>query len=240
MTTTTPDSPPLTGRSVTRLYGAVAGSSALTLVSFFASGPDAPDEGAAGGTVRRWAEDNASAIGVGVLGYALAALGIILLTVSLRRLLIEVQGRAGFRVDLATVAGALTATWLMMQAAVAAVPLVAADDDGKLTHLSDSTLETLELFNHLGETFSDVGIIVPQSLFVLAVSASIVSSKALPKWLGHLGLLIGAAGLASLPLIAFNLGPLAVLFFVALFGFVLWQLCLLLTSLVRLVKARRA
>ena len=240
MTTETTPPPVRTGPSVARLYGAVAGSTALVLTAFFLVGPDAPDAGASGETVRRWAEDNSAAIGTGVLGYAVGALGIILLTASMRRLLVHAQGRDGLRVDLATVTGALTATWLMMQGAVSAIPLVAADDDGKLDHLSDSTLETFEIFNHLGETYSDVVIAVPQSLFMLAVSAVIVTSAALPKWVGHLGLVIGAAGLLSLAQVGFNLSPLAVLFFVQLFGFVLWQVCLFVTSLVRFIKARKA
>jgi hypothetical protein len=119
------------------------------------------------------------------------------------------------------VSGSLSALWLGVTAAVDLIPVVAANDAGKLSAYSDQTLLTLDLVDRLGETFGDVST-VPRGLFLVSAGLLIVRHRMLPRWTGYLALVIGAASLIGIVV-------------VGLFGFVLWILIVGVASVVMLL-----
>lgn len=206
----------------------------LFVVSIFFEGPVEPDDNASADQLRTYYSDNLAAIELQVFGEVLSALALILLAVGVGRLVRSAW--SGLTTDLAVVAGALTAVWMWVQAAVDLVPAVVADDDGSFENVADSTMLSLDLVARIGETFGDVAT-VPRSLFVLAASIAMISSRVLPRWLGYVGVAVGTAGLLGVAGVAFG-GALTIPWFVGLFGFLLWTLVLAVTCLARAVRAR--
>jgi hypothetical protein len=209
----------------------------LTFVSLFFEGPEWPAEDATAEQVRAHVESNLGGIGLQVFGESLAFLGVVLLTVGLRAL---GRGRGGEKVmlDLALVAGALTAVWFWFQAAVDMVPLVATDDDGRLDHYADGTVLAMDLVNRIGETFGDLST-VPRGLFLLAVSLVVLRTRMLPRWTGWFGLVVAAASLLAVVAMPAPSAVGSVTWFVGLFGFVLWLLVVGVTSLVQALRRPR-
>ena len=105
------------------------------------------------------------------------------------------------------------------------IPVVAANDAGKLSAYSDQTLLTLDFIDRLGETFGDVST-VPRGLFLICAGLLIVRHRVLPRWIGYLALVVGAASLIGIVV-------------VGLFGFALWILIVGVASTVMLLAQRR-
>jgi len=110
------------------------------------------------------------------------------------------------------------------------IPVVAANDAGKLSAYSDQTLLTLDLIERLGETFGDVST-VPRGFFLVCAGLLIVHHGVLPRWTGYLALVLGAASLIGIVV-------------VGLFGFALWTLIVGVASIVMVsaqwTKSRRS
>ena len=119
------------------------------------------------------------------------------------------------------------------------IPIVAADADGSLAHYPGDTLQALHLFDDFGEALGDVAT-VPRGLFLVAVSLLALQVRLLPRWTGWFGLFVGAASLAALPVLAWPEGPIAVAWFVGLFGFLLWAAAVAVICGVRVIRGRRA
>jgi hypothetical protein len=129
----------------------------------------------------------------------------------------------------------MTSLWLGFTASVDAIPLVAANDDGKLSAYSDQTLLTLDFMDRLGETFGDIST-VSRGLFLVSIGLLVVRHRVLPRWTGYFALVVGVVSLVGIVGSAF--GPLAAAWLVGLFGFVLWVLVVGVASLVMLVRSR--
>lgn len=209
----------------------------LMFAALFLPEPEEPAHGASGKAIRAYLESNQSGIGLYVLGGTLTFLGMIVFVVALRSLMQQVDaGR--FLTDLATAGGLLTAVWMWVAASVEMIPLVMADEDLKMSEYTNDTLLTLDLFGRLSETLGDIST-VPRGLMVLAVSLVALRTRFVPRWIGHVGLLVSAASLVSVAGVGWQTAALSTAWFVGLFGFFLWALMIGVTFIVQGVRGSR-
>ena len=222
MTTENMDAPPATTRVNDQLTLAIVGISALVLsASLWVSAPEPPEPGASAARIRSFIEANLHQTTLAVTAAAIGFGALILLTVGLWRLVAARGDGQSFAAVSMLVSGALSALWLGVTGAVDLIPVVAANDAGKLSAYSDQTLLTLDLIDRFGETFGDVST-VPRGLFLICAGWLIVRHRLLPRWTGYLALVIGAASLIGIVV-------------VGLFGFALWILIIGVASTVMLL-----
>lgn len=207
----------------TSRYRLPAGLASLVVggVLMTASMPE-PKEGMAGPPLRRFYEDNLAATEVAVLLGAVSVVAMILAVAFVRRLLIDVAAD-GHLVDIVTIAGTLTVVWLWLSTATGAIVPLMADDRGRFPSYTDQALADVDLFSRLSEAWGDIGM-GSVGLYIGAASLAAIRSGAFPRWIGGVGLVIAAAALISLVGAVWTPAPVTVLFFVGLFGFVLWNL----------------
>jgi hypothetical protein len=230
MTTEHMDAPPATTRVHDRLTLAIVGISALVLsASLWVSAPGPPEPGASAARIRSFIEANLHQTTLAVVAATIGFGALILLTVGLWRLVAARGDGQSFAAVTLLVSGSLSALWLGVVGAVDLIPVVAANDAGKLSAYSDQTLLTLDFIDRLGETFGDVST-VPRGFFLVCAGLLIVRHRVLPRWTGYLALVVGAASLIGIVV-------------VGLFGFVLWTLIIGVASIVMLLaqwkKSRR-
>ena len=237
MTTEHIEAPPAAERSHDRTTLAVVGVSALVLTAtLFVEFPEPPEPGASAGRIRSYLEANLDQTGLAVMAATVGFGALLLVTVGLWRLVAARGGGQSFAAVMLLISGALSSLWLGVAGAVELVPVVAADDAGKLSAYSDQTLLTFDLVDRLGETFGDVST-VPRGFFLVCAGLLIVRHRVLPRWTGHLALVVGAASLVGIVATALD-GGIALTWLVGLFGFVLWFLVIGVASLVMLLLAR--
>jgi len=215
-------------RSASLLAGC---SGVVVFLALLVSGPQDLPEGATGDEVRRYLEGNLNGIGWLVFAQAVAFGALLLFVVGLRLLMRAGEEPGRLLSDLAAVGGLLTAASFALKASLDMVPLVMADDYGKLTPYDDRTLRALDLLNRLGETVGDVAT-VPRGLLVLAVSLLALRSRFLPTWLAYLGLVVAAASLVGTVSLGWDLGFFSAAGLVGLFGFAGWVLAVSIVLLV--------
>jgi hypothetical protein len=208
----------------------IVGISALVLsASLWVSAPEAPEPGAPAARIRSFIEANLHQTTLAVMAASIGFGALILLTVGLWRLVAERGDGQSFAAVTLLVSGSLSALWLGVVGAVDLIPVVAANDAGKLSAYSDQTLLSLDFVDRLGETFGDVST-VPRGFFLVCAGLLIVRHKVLPRWTGYLAVPVGVASLFGIVL-------------VGLFGFVLWTLIVGVASIVMLLaqwtKSRR-
>ncbi len=236
MTTEHIEAPPGAERSRDRKTLAITGATALVLfATLWVEAPEAPEPGASPGRIRSFLESNLDQIGLAVTAASVGFGAMLLLTVALWRLVAARGDGQGFAAVTLLLTGGMTSLWLGFTAAVDAVPLVAANDDGKLSAYNDQTLLSLDFIDRLNETFGDITT-VSRGLFLMSIGLLVVRHRVLPRWTGHLALVVGAASLIGI--VGSALGPLAFAFLVGLFGFVLWVLIIGIASLVTLLRSR--
>lgn len=237
MTTEHIDAPSTTERLQDRANLAVVGVSALiTFATLWVETPEPPEPGASAARIRSFLEANLDQTGVAVMAATIGFGAFLVMTVGLWRLVAARGDGQSFAAVMLLLSGALTSLWLGFAGAVDLVPVVAANDAGKLSAYSDQTLLTLDLVDRLGETFGDVAT-VPRGFFLLSVGLLIVRHRMLPRWTGHFALVVGAASLIGIVATALD-GGIAVLWLVGLFGFALWVLIVGIASLVMLLMDR--
>ena len=228
------EAPPGAERSHDRTTLAITGAAALVLfATLWVEAPEAPEPGASAGRIRSYLETNLDQIGLAVTAATVGFGAMLLLTAALWRLVAARGAGQGIAAATLLLTGGMTSLWLGFTAAVDAVPLVAANDDGKLSAYNDQTLLSLDFIDRLNETFGDIST-VSRGLFLISIGLLVVRHRVLPRWTGHLALVVGAASLIGIV----ALGPLAVAFLVGLFGFVLWVLIIGIASLVTLLRSR--
>lgn len=204
----------------------MVGTSALVLsASLWVSAPEPPEPGASAARIRSFIEANLNHTKLAVAAATIGFGALILLTVGLWRLAAARGHGQGIAAVTLLVSGSLSALWLGVTAAVDLVPVVAANDAGKLSAYNDQTLLTLDLIDRLGETFGDVST-VPRGLFLVCAGLLIVRRRILPRWTGYPALVVGAASLVGIVL-------------VGLFGFALWVLVVGVVSIVMLLTQWR-
>jgi hypothetical protein len=218
-----------------RILAAVSATALVLFASLWVEAPEPPEPGASASRIRSYLETNLDQIGLAVMAATMGFGAMLLLTVALWRLVAtQGAGRGAAAVTL-LLTGAMTSLWLGFTAAVDAIPLVAADDDGKLSAYNDQTLLTLDFVDRLGETFGDIST-VSRGLFLVSIGLLVVRRRVLPRWTGYFALVVGAVSLIGIVGSAF--GPLAFAWLVGLFGFVLWVLVVGIASLVMLIRLR--
>lgn len=233
-----PAAPPATTHAQDRAILAVIGAAALILTATqFVETPEPPGPGASGAQIRLFIEANLDRTVLAVMASTIGFGALLLVTVGLWRLVATRRQGQSFAAIMLLISGNLSALWLGLAAAVDLIPVVAADDAGKLEAYSDQTLLTLDLVQRLNETFGDVWT-VPRGFFLISAGLLIVRHRMLPRWTGLLALVVGAASLLGILSISLK-GGIAIAWLVGLFGFVLWTLVLGVTSLV-LVLLRSA
>jgi hypothetical protein len=209
-------SPVRTPRLATGAAGLV-----LALTAMFSTLPE-PKDGTTGDALRRFYEDNLAATGLAVLGLTLSMIAFVLFLVGLRRLLSE-AGAERSTIDLMTVSGTLVTLWFWVEAATGSMVSVMANDSGRLSEYDDQALAHLDLFSRFSETFADIGLALT-GLFVASVSLAAIRTRFMPRWIGHVGLVVAAGCAVSLAGIAW-VNPVSTTgFFVGLLGFFLWTL----------------
>lgn len=234
MTTEHTDAPPATAPAHDRATLAVLGTSALVLsATLWVESPEPPEPGASADRIRSFIEANLDQTATAVMASAVGFGALLLVTVGLWRLVVARGDGQSFAAVMLLISGSLSALWLGVTGAVDLVPVVAADDAGKLSAYSDQTLLTLDLVERLGETFGDIST-VPRGFFLICAGLLIVRHRVLPRWTGHLALVVGAASLIGIVATALD-GGIAVAWLVGLFGFVLWILVIGAASLVMLL-----
>lgn len=216
---------------------ALTGVSALLLTAcLFVTAPEAPEPGAPVAQVRSFLESHLQAISAAALAGSVGFGALTVLTVGLWRLAaLRGAGQSAAAV-LMLVSGGLCSLWLAVQASVDLVPVVAADDAGTLSQYDDQTLLALDLVQRVGETFGDVST-TSRGLFLLAAGLVVVRHRVLPRWIGHLALVVGGASLVGLVGATVG-GPLTVVWLAGLLGFVLWVLVVGAAAVVLLMRTR--
>ncbi len=146
-------------------------------------------------------------------------------------------GAEEWSIDLMTVSGTLVAVWFWVSGAVGSVVLVMANDSGKLSEYDDQAIAHLDLFSRLSETFGDLAMAMV-GLFVASVSYAAVRTRFMPRWIGHVGLVVAVGCAVSLLGAAWMNPVFTTGFFVGLFGFFLWTLMTAVALCVRAVRSR--
>jgi len=217
-----------------RLATGLAGLT-MSVAVMFSTAPE-PEEGLSSGALRRFYESNLDATGLAVLCAALGFAAFVCFVVGLRRLLVD-AGAEEWSIDLMTVSGTLVAVWFWVSGAVGSVVLVMANDSGKLSEYDDQAIAHLDLFSRLSETFGDLAMAMV-GLFVASVSYAAVRTRFMPRWIGHVGLVVAVGCAVSLLGAAWMNPVFTTGFFVGLFGFFLWTLMTAAALCVRAVRSR--
>ena len=165
---------------------------------------------------------------------SLALTAFILFASGLHWLIHQTPAQGRLTAYLAAGSSGLLAVWYWLLGSLEAIPLVLADEAGKLTAYSDDALIILEPLGRLGETLGDIAT-VPRGLMILAVSLLAIPTRFLPRWLAIYGIATAAAALIGI-LAAWATPALGASELIGLFGFYVW---LLLLSIVLLVRAFR-
>jgi hypothetical protein len=209
----------------------LTGCAGLTVVGMhWFETPSELSGGANGSILRRYLEDSLDLIGRGVMAQTVAFGALVLFVVGLHSLVRDAEFPGRLLSDLAGLSGALVAVWFWLSGALAAIPLVLADDDGSLAGYSNQVLLSLDPLDRLGQTFGALAT-VPRGLLVLAVSILAVRTRFLARWVGYVGLAVAVVSLGAVVVAPFSLvGPLA---------FMVWILLVSAFLLVRAVQDRR-
>ena len=136
----------------------IAGTSGIVVVvaGFFDTTSDPPSGATAEETPGRWYEQNLDSIGLSVTAGAVELAAITIFVVALAQLMRAAEEPRRLLTDLATASGILVAVWLWLYAASAMIPLVMADDDGRLTAVPDTAVMAFDSIRRFNETIGDL------------------------------------------------------------------------------------
>jgi hypothetical protein len=180
--------------------------------------------GASGQVARSYLENHMGSAALSVLAQCVALIALVVFVMGMHWLMRRVETRGTLFSDLTVLSGGLVAVWFWLQASLDALPLVLADDAGKLTAYSDPALVFLEPLTRLGETLGDLGTI-PRGFLMLAISLLALRTRFVPRWIGFVGVVIGGVSLLATPA-AWAVPIFGAAVLVGLFGFYLWLLLL--------------
>ena len=194
------------------------------LVAFALAWIEGPNnlQGASGATVRRYFEGNFSTLQRDVWAETLVFAAVLIFVLGISSLMRQAEAPKGLYRDLTVLSGGLVAAAYWLQGSVDAVPLVLADDAGKLSSYSDQALVALEVLARVSETSGDLAT-VPRALLVLAVSLLALRTGFVPRWTAVIGLAVVALSLVGV-LGSWPIPALGGALVIALFGFYLWLL----------------
>ena len=227
------------GRQTTRTTTLIAGTSGIVVVTagFFDTTSD-PPSGATAEVLRRWYEQNLDSIGLSVTAGAGELAAITIFVVALAQLMRTAEEPRRLLTDLATASGILVAVWLWLYAASAMIPLVMADDDGRLTAVPDTAVMNFDSIRRFNETIGDLSA-VPRGLLILAVSLLALQARFLPRWIAWFGLIIATASLLCVIGPAWPIEPFGIAAMIGLFGFFIWLTLISATLLIRGARTKR-
>jgi hypothetical protein len=211
---------------------AMAGLTVFALA--WVEGPAGLAEAATGAEVRHYVENNLTSIGWKVLAESLALTAFMMFASGLTWLIHQTPAAGRLAAYLAAGSSGLLVVWYWLLGSLDAIPLVLADETGKLNAYSDDALIILEPLGRLGESMGDIAT-VPRGLMILAVSLLALPTRFLPRWLAIYGMATAAAALLGI-FAAWVTPALGASLLIGLFAFYLW---LLLLSVVLLVPAFR-
>jgi len=223
----------------TRTSTLVAGTSGIVAVTagLFDTTSD-PPSGATTEVLRRWYEQNLDSIGLSVTAGAVELGAITIFVVALAQLMRAAEEPRRLLTDLATAAGILVAVWLWLYTASTMIPLVMADDDGRLSAVSDAAVMNFDSIRRFNETIGDLSA-VPRGLLILAVSLLALRARFLPRWIAWFGLIIATASLICVIGPAWPMAPFGIAAMIGLYGFLIWLTLISATLLIRGAQTKR-
>lgn len=211
---------------------AAASGILFTVLSFAATIPDIPDDVTAA-SARAYLVDNATALRTFGVVMALSAAVLVVFVSHLRALMAHADGRRSYLADVAYGSGLLCATWLLVSGAMNSV----AAFDGPDSLPDAFVVQYLGLMS-VGDMIGTASTVLKGAL-LLAVSMVALRTRFLPRWIGWLGIVLGAMAVGA----TFSVVPNPVtgaLFYAGLFGFALWPLPVGIALTVKAIRERRA
>src|SRR5690242_12324443 len=221
----------------TLLTGAVAG--VVLLLTAFVSGPDGPP--VATGTppeIRTFLADNAAALQIATAGGLLAVAALLVFVASLTRLIRNHLPRSVLA-DVVLGAGGLLTVLLFLTVATTSLTLLLPDLIGSdRASVDDDVLRGWYALSGFTHFLGDLQM-APLALLFGAFSIAALRARMVARWVAVVGAGLAACAVAGLAGILSTWSPLYVLWFVALFGWLVWTLLVSIAFLVRWHRLRR-
>lgn len=212
---------------------AAAISGLLYVLGAFVPQVDGPPvETASADQIRSFLAEHDSGLRILATTSALAIPIVLVFTVSIARL-IRSRTPGSTLADLVVAGGVLVAIWHWLVVAGNSTTLVQALDGTDLATVDDATLRGwygLTNFTHL---FADLGM-AGIATVIAATSIAVLRTGLFARWLGWLGLILATGGAVGTVGITLAWKPLAIPWFVGIFGWWLWTLTVALTCALRL------
>ncbi|ACZ32324.1 hypothetical protein Xcel_3324 [Xylanimonas cellulosilytica DSM 15894] len=196
----------------------------VTVFLFAANPPEAPADPTAD-ALRTFYEANVDAITFYALSGALAAAALVLVAAHLRAMF--AAARPTWLPDAVFGAGLLSAAWLLVSMAFAALPVL----DGARFQPADAMVEAFFAIGLAGDTLA-VTTLVIKAILLVGTGVLVLRTRRLGAWFGWLSVVLGALCAAALL-------PLPGVFYGGMFGFALWPSFLTVAEVVTAMRARR-
>jgi len=127
-------------------------------------------------------------------------------------------------------AGAVVVVPPLLDAAVSGATLVQALDGTPLATVPDATVLTWYAMTNATHVLGDLWMAAIATM-IAAGSLAILSSRALPRWLGLLGLVVAAAGAVGVVGVTLASPAISVIWFVGLVGWLVWSVAVAVCAL---------
>jgi len=210
---------------------AAASGIVVTLLAFGVNVPELPDTVTAE-SARAYLVDNAGALEVFGMSMAASAALLMVLLGQVRAMIAQAENGRGFLADVAFGGGVLTAVWLLVTGAFHAAT-VFDGVDGLPAELVTSYYGLMSVGDTLGSAST-----YAKGVLMLAVGVAAIRTRALPRWLGWLSVVLGAmAVLGGLGVVENPVTP--ALWYGGLIGFAVWPMLVGITLIVKAIKHRR-
>lgn len=212
--------PPATRRIRPIMFAGVV----ATALVFAASAPELPADVGADALRDHYAA-NADAITMYALFGTLAAAAILLVSAHLRELFSG--ARPAWLSDAVFGAGLLSATWLLVSMAFAAMPVL----DGARYTGSDAMVAASFALALTGDTLAVTSLVI-KAVLLIGTGVLVLRTRRLGAWFGWLSVVLGVLCAAALL-------PIPGVLYGGIFGFALWPLLLSVAEVIAALRSRR-
>ena len=219
---------------------AVAAVSGLLYVALiFVPQVDGPSvETATAGQIRAFLKAHDTGIRMTATAGALSIPLVLVFSASLARMIRRRRDDTPLA-DVVVAAGVLVAMWHWVVVAASWMTLVQVLDGHDLSNVNDATLVGWYGLSNFAHLFADLGMCGIATL-IAATSIASLRTGLFPRWLGWLGLVIAAGGGVGTVGITLAWIPLADVWFVGIFGWVVWTFLVAATCGMRLARGGRS
>ncbi len=213
-------------------------SGLLYVALIFVPQVDGPSvETATAGQIRVFLQAHDTGIRMTATAGALSIPLVLVFSASLARM-IRRRGDESPLADVVVGAGVLVAMWHWVVVAASWMTLVQALDGHDLSNVNDATLVGWYGLSNFAHLFADLGMCGIATL-IGATSIASLRTGLFPRWLSWGGLVIAAGGGVGTVGITVAWIPLADVWFVGIFGWVMWTFLVAVTCGNRLVRGSR-